>query len=70
MFFLEAYKPHLDFEALTKIISRDVTLVSGILKLVNGTSECGVIEITSIKQAITYLGTNKIKQYFYLHQGL
>jgi len=60
---LEAYKPHLDFDQLTQIISRDVTLVSGILKLVNGTSECGIIKITSIKQAITYLGTNKIKQY-------
>lgn len=61
--FLEAYKPHLDFEQLTQIISRDVTLVSGILKLVNSAAECGNIEITSIKQAITYLGTNKIKQY-------
>jgi len=61
--FLEAYKPHLDFEQLTQIISRDVTLVSGILKLVNSAGECGNIEITSIKQAITYLGTNKIKQY-------
>jgi len=61
--FLEAYKPNLDFDQLTKIISRDLTLVSGILKLVNGKSECGNIEITSIKQAITYLGTNKIKQY-------
>jgi EAL and modified HD-GYP domain-containing signal transduction protein len=61
--FLEVYKPHLDFEQLTRIISRDVTLVSGILKLVNSAAECGNIEITSIKQAITYLGTNKIKQY-------
>lgn len=61
--FLEAYKPHLDFDQLTQIISRDVTLVSGILKLVNSAGECGNIEITSIKQAITYLGTNKIKQY-------
>ncbi len=61
--FLEAYKPHLDFDQLTQIISRDVTLVSGILKLVNSAAECGKIEITSIKQAITYLGTNKIKQY-------
>ena len=61
--FLEAYKPHLDFDQLTKIISRDVTLVSGILKLVNSAAECGNIEIISIKQAITYLGTNKIKQY-------
>jgi EAL and modified HD-GYP domain-containing signal transduction protein len=61
--FLEAYKPHLDFNQLTEIISRDVTLVSGILKLVNSAAECGNIEITSIKQAITYLGTDKIKQY-------
>jgi len=61
--FLEIYKPNLDFEQLAQIISRDVTLVSGILKLVNNASECGQIEIVSIKQAITYLGTNKIKQY-------
>jgi len=61
--FLEAYKPHLDFNQLAEIISRDVTLVSGILKVVNSASECGNIEITSIKQAITYLGANKVKQY-------
>lgn len=61
--FLEAYKPNLDFNQLAQIVCRDVTLVNGILKLVNSTSECGNIEITSIKQAITYLGTHKIKQY-------
>jgi len=61
--FLEVFKPNLDFTQLAKIISHDVTLVNGILKLVNNASECGNIEITSIKQAITYLGTNKIKQY-------
>jgi len=61
--FLEAYKPNLDFDQLALIISRDVTLVTGILRLVNSASECGNIEITSIKQAITYLGANKIKQY-------
>jgi EAL and modified HD-GYP domain-containing signal transduction protein len=61
--FLEAYKPHLDFDQLAKIVSHDITLVNGILKLVNSSAECGNIKIKSIKQAITYLGTNKIKQY-------
>ncbi|MFT6206930.1 MAG: EAL and modified HD-GYP domain-containing signal transduction protein [Colwellia sp.] len=31
--------------------------------MVNSAAECGNIEITSIKQAITFLGTDKIKQY-------
>jgi len=61
--FLEASKPHLDFGQLTEVISRDVTLVSGVLKLVNSASESGSIKITSIKQAVVYLGTSKIKQY-------
>ncbi len=61
--FLEVYKPNLEFEKISQIVSRDVVLVSGTLKLVNNASESANVEITSIKQAITYLGTDKIKQY-------
>lgn len=61
--FLEVYKPNLDFDSIARIISRDVVLVSGTLKLVNSAGESSKIEITSIKQAITYLGTDKVKQY-------
>jgi len=61
--FLEVYKPNLDFDRIAEIISHDITLMSGVLKLVNSATECANKEITSIKQAITYLGADKVKQY-------
>jgi len=61
--FLEVYKPNLEFDAIAQIVSRDIVLVSGTLKLVNSAAESNKVEITSIKQAITYLGSDKVKQY-------
>jgi EAL and modified HD-GYP domain-containing signal transduction protein len=61
--FLEVYKPNLDFDRISEIITHDITLMSGVLKLVNGAAECANKEITSIKQAVTYLGADKVKQY-------
>jgi EAL and modified HD-GYP domain-containing signal transduction protein len=61
--FLEAYKPNLNFNRISEIISHDITLMCGVLKLVNNATECANKEITSIKQAITYLGADKVKQY-------
>jgi len=61
--FPEAFKLDIDFDNLAEIISQDVSLVNGILKLVNLQSEGQRVKITSIKQAVTFLGADKIKQF-------
>lgn len=63
MLFAEVYQPCMDFNVIAKIVSQDVSLINGILKLVNLEAEQGRVEITSIKQAITFLGSEKIKQF-------
>lgn len=61
--FTEACMPCMDFNIIAEIISHDVSLVNGTLKLVNMESEKNRIEITSIKQAVIFLGSEKIKQF-------
>ncbi|NQZ81060.1 MAG: HDOD domain-containing protein [Colwellia sp.] len=61
--FAEVHQPCLDFDSLAEIISQDVSLVSGVLRLVNLQTEKNRVEITSIKQAVTFLGADKIKQF-------
>lgn len=61
--FTEACMPCMDFNVVADIISQDVSLTNGILKLVNMETEISRIEITSIKQAVTFLGSEKIKQF-------
>ena len=61
--FTEACLPCMDFKAVAEIISQDVSLVNGILKLVNLEVEINRVEITSIRQAVTFLGSEKIKQF-------
>ncbi len=61
--FPEVFKINMDFNTLSEIISQDVSLMNGILKLVNLQSEEQRIKITSIKQAVTFLGVDKIKQF-------
>lgn len=61
--FAEVFQPCMDFTATAKIISQDVSLVNGVLKLVNLEAEQNRVEITSIKQAVTFLGSEKIKQF-------
>lgn len=56
----EVYKTDTEFNEISKIVSQDVSLASGILKLVNS---AGTVEITSVKQATSFLGLEKIKQY-------
>tara|TARA_R110002124_G_scaffold207627_1_gene374084 strand:+ start:12094 stop:13305 length:1212 start_codon:yes stop_codon:yes gene_type:complete len=56
----EVYKTDTEFNEISKIVSQDVSLASGILKLVNS---AGTVEITSVKQAVSFLGLEKIKQY-------
>lgn len=59
----EAFNPKLNFNNIAKIISVDVNLSVGLLKLVNGVAQGTEVKITSIKQASTYLGTEKLKQF-------
>lgn len=61
--FSQTCRPHIDFDSISEIISHDVGLINGVLKLVNISSEANRVEITSVKQAVTFLGTDKIKQY-------
>jgi len=63
LLFAEVFQRNMDFYTLAEIISQDVSLVNGILKLVNLETEINRVEITSIKQAVTFLGTDKIKQF-------
>jgi len=61
--FAEIFQPSMDFNVIAEVISRDVSLVKGVLKLVNVESEQNRVEITSIKQAVTFLGSEKVKQF-------
>jgi len=63
LLFSEVHQPCLDFNSIAEIVSRDVSLINGTLKLVNVNAEKNRLEITSIKQAITFLGADKIKQF-------
>lgn len=63
MLFAEVCQPCMDFNVIAKVISQDVSLINGTLKLVNLEAEQTRIEITSIKQAVTFLGAEKIKQF-------
>jgi len=59
----ESFKTPLDYNAVSNIISHDVNLTIGLLKMVNNVSTGTRVEITSLKQAATYLGEDKLKQF-------
>ena len=61
--FAEVFQQEIDFDSIAEIISQDVSLVTGVLKLVNLETEENRAEIGSIKQAVTFLGVDKIKQF-------
>jgi len=61
--FAEVCQPFIDFNKVSEIISHDVSLMNGILRLVNLSTESDRQEITSIKQAVTFLGTEKVKHF-------
>jgi EAL and modified HD-GYP domain-containing signal transduction protein len=63
LLFTEVCQPSIDFASIAKIISQDVSLINGTLRLVNLKAEQNRVEITSIKQAVTFLGIEKIKQF-------
>jgi EAL and modified HD-GYP domain-containing signal transduction protein len=53
----------LNFNAIADIISQDVNLSIGLLKMVNNVASGNRIEITSLKQATAYLGEDKLTQF-------
>lgn len=61
--YAEVCQPFIDFKAVSEIISHDVSLMNGTLRLVNLATEHDRVEITSIKQAVTFLGTEKVKHF-------
>tara|TARA_R110002050_G_scaffold161749_9_gene291465 strand:+ start:4301 stop:5536 length:1236 start_codon:yes stop_codon:yes gene_type:complete len=59
----ETFNYPLNFESVAEIISHDVNLTVGLLKMVNNVSTGSRVEITSLKQAAAYLGEDKLRQF-------
>jgi len=59
----ETFNSPLDYEKIANIISHDVNLTVGLLKMVNNVATGTKVEITSLKQATAYLGEEKLKQF-------
>jgi len=59
----ETFHSPLDFDSIATIISHDVNLTVGLLKMVNNVATSTRVEITSLKQAAAYLGEDKLKQF-------
>ncbi len=59
----ETFNSPLNYSVIADIISQDINLTVGLLKMVNNVSTGTRVEITSLKQATTYLGEEKLKQF-------
>jgi len=59
----ETFNYPLNYSKVAEIISHDVNLTIGLLKMVNNVSTGTKIEITSLKQAAAYLGDEKLRQF-------
>jgi len=59
----ETFNFPLNFDTVAEIISHDVNLTVGLLKMVNNVATGTRIEITSLKQAAAYLGEDKLRQF-------
>ncbi|WP_448213419.1 EAL and HDOD domain-containing protein [Colwellia sp. MEBiC06753] len=59
----ETFKSPLEFDVIAEIISHDVQLSVGLLKMVNNVATGTRVEITSLKQAASYLGEDKLRQF-------
>lgn len=59
----ETFNYPLNYESVAEIISHDVNLTVGLLKMVNNVSIGARVEITSLKQAAAYLGEDKLRQF-------
>ncbi len=53
----------INFTTIANIISQDINLSVGLLKMVNNVASGNRIEITSLKQATAYLGEDKLAQF-------
>ncbi|GHE82515.1 EAL and HDOD domain-containing protein [Thalassotalea profundi] len=59
----ETFNVPLNYTAIADIVSHDVNLTVGLLKMVNNVATSTRVEITSLKQAAAYLGEEKLKQF-------
>lgn len=59
----ETFNYPLNYDTVAEIISHDVNLTVGLLKMVNNVATGTRIEITSLKQAAAYLGEDKLRQF-------
>ena len=59
----ETFRTPINYDAIANIISHNVNLSVGLLKMVNNVATGTKIEITSLKQAAAYLGEEKLKQF-------
>lgn len=59
----ETFNVPMNFDAIAEIISHDVNLSVGLLKMVNNVATGIRVEIKSLKQAAAYLGEEKLKQF-------
>ena len=59
----ETFNSPLNYETVAEIISHDVNLTVGLLKMVNNVAMGTRVEITSLKQAAAYLGEDKLRQF-------
>lgn len=59
----ETFNSPLNYETVADIISHDVNLTVGLLKMVNNVATGTRVEITSLKQAAAYLGEEKLRQF-------
>lgn len=59
----ETFNYPLNYETVAEIISHDVNLTVGLLKMVNNVATGTRVEITSLKQAAAYLGEDKLRQF-------
>jgi EAL and modified HD-GYP domain-containing signal transduction protein len=59
----ETFNYPLSYETVAEIISHDVNLTVGLLKMVNNVATGARVKITSLKQAASYLGEDKLRQF-------
>ncbi len=59
----ETFNYPLNYATVSEIISHDVNLTVGLLKMVNNVATGTQVKITSLKQAAAYLGEDKLRQF-------
>jgi EAL and modified HD-GYP domain-containing signal transduction protein len=59
----ETFNTPINYDEVAKIISHDVNLTIGLLKMVNNVATGSRVEIKSLKQAAVYLGDEKLCQF-------